>query len=85
MARALGIPKKITDRLGWWAVGTQASEDYIRTYSTLSARVQGLVAATCREALKGRESGLHKPDLFGEERVLEKLSDALVELGISVH
>ena len=48
MARALGVPKEVTDRLGWWAVGTQASEEYIRTYSLLAAKAQKLVACTSR-------------------------------------
>jgi len=85
MARALGVPKEVTDRLGWWAVGTQASEDYIRTYSTLSAKVQALVAETCRSALKEKESGRYKQDIFGEERVLEKLSETMEEQGIDLN
>ena len=85
MARALGVPKEVTDRLGWWAVGTQASEDYIRTYSTLSAKVQALVAGTCRSALQAKEAGRCMQDVFGEERVLEKLSETMEEQGINLN
>ena len=82
MARALGVPKEITDRLGWWAVGTQASEEYIRTYSVLSARVQDLVASTSRKALENSAKKKADPDYYGEERVLGKLAESIEKRGI---
>ena len=69
MARALHVPKTVTDRMGWWSVGAEASEGYIRTYRTLIAKVQEKVAQTIREAATGRT----KEDIFGENYVLEDL------------
>ena len=40
MARAIHVPKFITDRMGWWSIGSEASEEYIRTYRALIAKVQ---------------------------------------------
>ena len=40
MARALHVPKSVTDRMGWWSIGSEASEEYIRTYRSLIAKVQ---------------------------------------------
>ena len=82
MARALGVPKEVTDRLGWWAVGTQASEEYIRTYGLLAAKAQKLVACTSRQALEEKEAeSAGVPDHYGEDRVLEKLVESLVKKG----
>ena len=86
MARALGVPKEVTDRLGWWAVGTQASEEYIRTYSLLAAKAQKLVACTSRKALeKCEEEDAGDPDYYGEERVLEKLVENLEKKGFKAN
>lgn len=38
-ARALSIPKAITDRLGYWVVGSESAEVYIRNYRNLIGRV----------------------------------------------
>ena len=40
MPRALHVPKTITDGMGWWSIGSAASEEYIRTCRTLIAEVQ---------------------------------------------
>ena len=69
MARALMVPKAVTDKLGWWAVGSQASEEYIRSYRVLIAKVQKNVARFIRTAiLQGDQQ-----DIFGEALVLEDL------------
>jgi hypothetical protein len=79
MARALHVPKEITDRLGWWAVGDSASEEYIRTYRVLVERVQDKVASYIRMALvrSSDAKGEHSPDLFGEKLVLNELKTFL--------
>ena len=74
MARPLGVPKSVTDRMGWWSVGSEASDGYIRTYRSLIARVQEKVACTIRSALEGHST----EDTFGEEYVLEDLKVILV-------
>ena len=75
MARALYVPKAITDRLGWWSVGADASDGYIRTYRTLIAKVQEKVAGAIKEAWG---SSKH-PDVFGENYVLEELKEKILE------
>ena len=66
MARAIQVPKTVTDRIGWWSVGGEASEGYIRTYRTLIAKVQEKVATTIRQAAAGKNI----EDTFGENYVL---------------
>lgn len=72
MARALLLPKAIADRLGWWAVGDAASEEYIRTYRMLAAKVQENVGKFVRHALNK-----DCPDVIGEDFVREKLEEHL--------
>ena len=73
MARALHVPKSITDRMGWWSIGSEASEEYIRTYCSLIAKVQEKIATTMREAIKEK----NREDVFGENYVLEDLEECL--------
>ena len=72
IARALLVPKSITDRLGWWSVGETASEEYIRTYRVLIAKVQAKAAAFVRRA-----QSTEMPDLVGENFVLGRLREVL--------
>jgi hypothetical protein len=64
------VPKAVTDKLGWWSVGA-ASEDYIRSYRVLIAKVQSNVASFIRAALKPDGS---TTDIFGEAMVLEEMN-----------
>ncbi len=70
MARALRVPKPITDKMGWWAVGQHASEEYIRTYRVLISQVQQQVAIFIRAGLANRTT----PDIFGEDMVIVDLA-----------
>ena len=72
-ARALGVPKDVTNRLGYWSVGAEASELYIRTYKLLVAKVQSTVATFIREALQAQSTEGAFPDLFGEKAFAEEL------------
>ena len=73
MARALHVPKTITDRLGWWGMGSDASDGYMRTYRTLISKVQEKVAATIRKSMVGPG----KLDVFGENFVLADLTEKI--------
>ena len=75
MARALHVPKAITDRLGWWSVGAEASEGYIRSYRILISKVQEKVAKTIRDAW----GVSNNPDVFGENYILEELKDRILK------
>lgn len=77
IARALVVPKSLTDRIGWWAVGDSASEEYIRTYRTLTARVQAKAAAFVRR-------GLARPTRDITGHVLEALGNFLKDKGKAV-
>ena len=73
LARSLGTPKDITDRLGWWASKVQASELYVRTYRSSAAKVQCCVATFVRAAKAASILRTPFPDFFDEEAVLEAL------------
>ena len=70
--RAIHAPKSITDRMGWWSIGSEASEEYIRTYRALIAKVQEQIATT-----KALNDEKHE-DVFGENYVLEDLEEWLL-------
>jgi hypothetical protein len=61
-ARAVGVPKEITDRLGWWS-------------SRSAARVQSCVATFLRAALAAQTVGSPFCDQFDDESVIEKLKE----------
>lgn len=72
-ARALGTPEETTDRLGYWAVGAESAEVYIRNYRSLVGRAQGTVAAFMQAAYSTEIKDDGYPDLFGENDVIEEL------------
>ena len=66
----------MTNRLGYWSVGSEASEVYIRTYKLLIAKVQTTVASFIREALKAQNTEGAFLDLFGENVFAEELKSS---------
>ena len=72
-ARALGVPKEVTDRLGYWAAGAESAETYIRTHRSLTGRVQSTAATFIREALSKNNKEEEFPDIFGEKEVVDEL------------
>ena len=67
-ARAMHVPKTITDKMGWWGVNSQPSEGYVRSYRVLISKVQATIADAIRKAK-------NKPDDFGEIYVFEELEN----------
>ena len=74
-ARALGVPKEVTDLLGYWAVGIEAAEVYIRKYRGLMARVQDTVAAFMKAAFSAEVKDDAFPDLFGALAAMTELKE----------
>ena len=87
-ARALGVPKELTDRLGYWGSGGESAEVYIRNYRGAIKRVQEMVARYMREGHFPAGQGDPLPDLFGEHEVATKLrghlGDDAQDLAVSI-
>lgn len=76
-ARALGVLKEITDRLGYWSVGAESVDLAIRTYRQLIATPHGTIAKFMRLALQASGTCNAFPDLFGEVGVADELDEKL--------
>ena len=63
MARAVGIDKAITDKIGCWTTNTTTSDEYIRCGREQVTKAQCMVAAKVREAVQAPEKN---NDIFGE-------------------
>ena len=78
VARVLHDPKQITDRMRWSSIGSEAGEEYIRTYRTLIVKVQEKVASTIREAAKEEKHRRHlwrklRPGRTGGQATVQQL------------
>lgn len=71
-ARALGVPTEVTDRLGYWAVGAESAEVYIRTCRGLISQVQNTVASYMREAYFPKHNVWQFPGIVGELEVIDE-------------
>ena len=76
MARALGVDKAITDKLGCWTSSQTVSDEYIRCGREQITSTQNKVAEVIRQAVL--EDSPAK-DLFGESWVLEDLKAFLTQ------